>query len=160
MPYTTDMHRVPNRSWIALLAGVLPILAAHLAWLLNLSATALAPEFVCNPYLDGCVSISRAARSGPGLWLFRGLMLPSAILLLLTWLALRAELAALGTAPPRRPAAMAALGVVGAVFLVFYVTALGHVIEWWYALAMSLAFVAAAWLLARLAGNPAARLPP
>jgi hypothetical protein len=80
-------------SAFALLAGLLPMVAAHAAYLLNVHEGAgLAAEFVCMPYLDGCVSISRAARSGSGLTLFRALMLPSALLLFLVelradWLA-------------------------------------------------------------------------
>lgn len=48
---------------IVFLAGLLPIVAAYLAYLLNIwTGTELAPEFICMPYFDGCVSISRAAR--------------------------------------------------------------------------------------------------
>ena len=68
---------------ILLLAGLLPILAAHAAYLLNIYAgSELDPRYICQPYLEGCVSISRAARSGPGLLLFKSVMLPCAVLLL------------------------------------------------------------------------------
>lgn len=70
----------------ALLAGLLPIAAGHGAYLLNIySSSELAAEFVCMPYWEGCVSISRAARSGPGLLPFRWVMLGTVPLLPLTW---------------------------------------------------------------------------
>jgi hypothetical protein len=95
------------------------------------------------PYLDGCVSISRAARSGPGLTPFRWVMLASVPLLLLTWWSARRWLGSLrlgasvgqhvgkSRAKDRRVSAMAALGMIGAVFLVLYVTALGNEGEWY-----------------------------
>lgn len=126
------MSRHPAAVAVALLAGLLPILAAHGAYLLNLLTDgALAAGFVCMPYTDGCVSVSRAARSGPGLLLFRLLMLPAALLLLLNWAALHGWLRRLHACTARRARALAALGMVGAVFLVLYVTALGSEGEWY-----------------------------
>lgn len=117
---------------IVFLAGLLPIVAAHLAYVLNVwSGTVLAPEFICMPYLDGCVSISRAARSGPGLHLFRALMLPSAVLLLLSWEFIREWLRGLDACTPRRARTISILGVVGAFFLVFYATWLGTEGDWY-----------------------------
>jgi hypothetical protein len=118
--------------YIALLAGLLPIVAVHAAYLVNFQSDAgLLPEYRCMPYVDGCVSVSRAARSGPGLLLFRWLMLPSAALLLLCWHNVHSWLSGLqvGTAVRRRW--IAGLGVAGAAFLVLYVTALGHDSDWY-----------------------------
>jgi hypothetical protein len=117
---------------VALLAGLLPIVAAHAAYLLNVYAGGAFPaEFICMPYLDGCVSISRAARSGPGLHLFRWLMLPSAALLLLNWAFVRRWLEDLSVCTGQRGWTLAALGMAGALFLVLYITALGHEDEWY-----------------------------
>jgi hypothetical protein len=117
---------------ILFLAGLLPILAAHLAYLMNIWAgTHLASEFICIPYLDGCVSISRAARSGPGLHLFRSLMLPSAVLLLLSWEFVREWLRGMNACTGRRAWLIGGLGAVGAFFLVFYATWLGTEGEWY-----------------------------
>lgn len=114
------------------LAGLLSIVAAHAAYLVNLAAgSGLPAEFVCLPYLDGCVSISRAARSGPGLLLFRALMIPAAILLLLTWRDVHRWLAGWPAGTARRNRAIVLLGTVGALFLVLYVTALGQEDEWY-----------------------------
>jgi hypothetical protein len=118
--------------WAALLAGLLPIIAAHASYLLNLwSGSGLAAEFVCMPYVDGCVSVSRAARSGSGLTLFRWVMLPSAALLLLCWFFVRSCLGALQACSARRSWVVGALGMLGAVFLVLYVTALGNEDDWY-----------------------------
>lgn len=117
---------------VAALAGLLPIAAAHAAYLLNIQAADdLAAEFICMPYLDGCVSISRAARSGPGLQLFRWLMLPSAALLLLSWEFARRWLADLQACTDWRGWLIAGLGAIGALFLVLYVTALGMEDDWY-----------------------------
>lgn len=117
---------------ITLLAGLLPILAVHLAYLLNaFSGGELEPRFVCLPYIDGCVSISRAARSGPGLHLFRAVMLPCAVLVLLSWSFVREWLLCLDVCSRKRAWWVFVPGAVGAVFLVFYVTWLGTDGEWY-----------------------------
>ena len=116
----------------ALLSGLLPIIAAHAAYLVNVSVgSGIEAEFICLPYFDGCVSISRAARSGPGLMLFRALMLPTVIFLLLSWEAVRKWLLTLDVCSSRRAWTIAGLGLVGALFLVLYVTALGTEGEWY-----------------------------
>jgi hypothetical protein len=106
--------------------------AAHAAYVLNVYAgTDLAAEFICIPYLDGCVSISRAARSGPGLLLFKIVMLCASLLLVLSWKYVRDWLFALRACNERRARVLSVLGTIGALFLVFYVTALGNEDEWY-----------------------------
>jgi hypothetical protein len=118
--------------YVALLAGLLPIVAAHAAYVVNFQSDAgLLPEYRCMPYVDGCVSVSRAARSGPGLLLFRWLMLPSAFLLLLCWRDVHAWLRGLQAGTTLRRRWIAGLGIAGAVFLVLYVTALGNESGWY-----------------------------
>ncbi len=56
------------------MAGLLPAVASLAAWGLAMNA-GLVP--VCNPFLDGCVSISRAARHELPNHVFRALMLPA-----------------------------------------------------------------------------------
>ncbi|HSW12950.1 MAG TPA: hypothetical protein VLI06_08950 [Solimonas sp.] len=107
---------------LAWLLAILPLLAVHLAYWISLQAQ-LVPA--CIPYLEGCTSISRAARQGDALLLFRALMLPHAALLALFWL-INARWCAL-LAPSRQVArrAMLGCGVVAAGFLALYVTTLG-----------------------------------
>jgi len=119
--------------WLALWCGLVPIAVTHAAWLLNLLAPAaqLADEFRCIPYWDGCVSVSRAVRSGPGLMLFRAVMLPTAALLAITWLCVAPWLAALRPDGQSRARWISVAGFIGALFLVLYVSALGTDGPWY-----------------------------
>jgi hypothetical protein len=106
---------------LALLAGLMPAVAALLAFALSVQ---LQLVLGCNPFIDGCVSISRAARHGLPNHLFRALMLPAATLQGLVWL-LAAHWLRRGRAPQRGLRAMAVLGAVAAVALVLYAGFLG-----------------------------------
>ncbi len=74
---------------VPLLVALVPFVAAHLAYAVSIEAGHVP---ACVPYLEGCTSISRAARHGLGNHLFRLMMLPSALLLTLHWLSARAWL--------------------------------------------------------------------
>jgi hypothetical protein len=106
---------------MALWAGLLPILAVNAAYLLNV----LQGSEACFPYLQGCQSVSRALRSGPGLWLFKLMAVPTTAAMVLTWLNMsqRLQQAGLGTPTSRR--AIRWLGLIGAVFFLVYATWLG-----------------------------------
>ncbi len=67
---------------VPLACALVGAVAVHAAWALSRQAD-LIPD--CNPYIEGCTSISRAARHGPGNVLFKGLMLPCAALQGLHW---------------------------------------------------------------------------
>jgi hypothetical protein len=116
---------------LALAAGLLPAAAALIALALALHES-LVPA--CNPFVDGCVSISRAARHGLPNHVFRALVLPAAVLQALAWvlqaqaLSLTARDAARGSAR-----ALAVLGVMAGIALVLYGSFLGtegHVYRW------------------------------
>ncbi|MBK9135092.1 MAG: hypothetical protein IPM15_12360 [Betaproteobacteria bacterium] len=106
---------------LALLAGLLPIVATVLAWALS-TAEGLIPA--CVPFVDGCVSVSRAARHGLANHLFRALVLPAAVLQGLCWL-LAARWLATMLPPYRLLAALAPLGIVVSIALVAYGAFLG-----------------------------------
>ena len=110
---------------LALAAALLPALATLTAWALSLQQ-GLVPA--CNPFWDGCVSISRAARHGLPNHLFRAIMLPAATLQGLVWL-LAARWLLSTSAPGERPAPglrlLAPLGLSAALALVLYATFLG-----------------------------------
>jgi hypothetical protein len=103
------------------IAGSLMAVAAVSAWWIS-----VAHDYIpyCNPFFDGCVSISRAARHGPGNYVFRALMLPSATIQGATWLLCAAWLARCG-ATGRSLRWLPWLGVVAAIFLVVYANFLG-----------------------------------
>jgi hypothetical protein len=110
---------------LALLAALLPAAAALLALWLAVRA-GLVPA--CNPFIDGCVSISRAARHDLPNHVFRALMLPAATLQGLVWLLIARWLrAGLGSTlgSPRGLRALAPLGLAAAVALVLYASFLG-----------------------------------
>lgn len=120
------MDQPPPNRWplapLALLTALVPVIAVHGAWLVSL-ANAYIPQ--CNPYVEGCTSISAAGRHGLANYLFKAFMLPYATLLGLFWLACHRWLRELGD--PTGPALrwMPWLGVIAAVFLVLYATFLG-----------------------------------
>jgi hypothetical protein len=108
---------------LALVAALLPAVASLAAWALSTHA-GLIPS--CNPFIDGCVSISRAARHEWGNHVFRALVLPAATLQALVWLLQAQALHAAGGAAFVRVArALAVIGVVAGIALVLYGSFLG-----------------------------------
>lgn len=109
--------------WLALISGGLPIVATHLSYAINI---AFGYVDACLPYWHGCASISRAARSGPGLMIFRALMIPSALGLVALWLLIRDGLLLTGCRLSTGLRWQTGLGVAGALFLIVYVSWLGE----------------------------------
>lgn len=107
---------------VAFLCTALPFAAVHIT-LINSMANELIP--VCYPYFEGCVTISRAARSGNSLHIFRAIMLPTSTLLVIYWLLAYAWLAGIQPDSGRGSKIMVVLGVVGSLFLILYATYLG-----------------------------------
>lgn len=108
-------------------AGVVPVLATIAAYAVNgwIEPVALADAYRCLPWTDGCVTVSRAVRSGPGLPLFRALLLPTAVAAALAWWLTARWLMLARHAAPVRAAVVGVMGALGAVFLVLYVGWLG-----------------------------------
>lgn len=107
------------RLWhVAGALALLPLLAILIAYGLNADA---GTAKTCNPFLSGCVSISRAVRVEPGLPWFRLLMFPCAAMLTLLWIQLHGQFA---QRQRRIPATLAA-GLTGAFFLLLYISFLG-----------------------------------
>jgi hypothetical protein len=104
---------------LPLVAGLLPALASVIALWLSVQA-GLVPA--CNPFIEGCTSISRAARHELPNHLFRAIVLPAAALQALTWLLVAHWLRAEGE---RGAALLAGLGLVAGAALVLYGSFLG-----------------------------------
>ena len=68
--------------YLPLVVAITPIVGINIAYWIGVDHGNL-PS--CNPYLDGCTSISSTGRYPPGDRLFRAVMLPQAVLLALTW---------------------------------------------------------------------------
>ncbi|MEE4172684.1 MAG: hypothetical protein V2I57_00350 [Xanthomonadales bacterium] len=95
-----------------LLAGVVPAAVVLLAYGLNLRAGLAG----CNVFWDGCLSVSRAVRSGPGLGWFKAAAFPTAAAMAWTFWSW-----------PRPPSTrwIAGAGLVGAASFLVYAVALG-----------------------------------
>ena len=107
---------------LPLLAGLLPALATLTALQLSIRLD-LIPA--CNPFFEGCVSVSRAARHDLPNTVFRAVVLPAAALQGLTWMLCRTWLVELGAPRERWLRHLAWIGVTAAVFLVLYGAFLG-----------------------------------
>lgn len=79
----------------------------------------------CIPYLEGCTSISRAARRGDAIYLFRALVIPQAVLLMLYWHYARRWLVLLGSSNTTTQRNIQWTGTFGATFLILYADFLG-----------------------------------
>lgn len=97
------------------------LFAVHLAYALSIR-DGWVPA--CVPYLEGCVSISRAARHGVGNLWFRWLVIPCAGLHALVWW-ISSRWLAQGEPASRAIAAMRVLGIVSACALAVYAWFLG-----------------------------------
>lgn len=108
--------------WLPWILVLLPLLAGHASYLLS---ARVGDVPWCLPYIDGCTSISRAARNGTANLLFKLLMLPYAVLLPMFWTQLGAWLRRQRPDAARRIAGVRWLGIVAAAFLALYVICLG-----------------------------------
>jgi hypothetical protein len=107
---------------LPLVSGLLPALATITAYSISVSS-GLIPS--CNPYLDGCVSISQTARHDLPNHIFRALVLPAATLQGLTWILCAQWLKSLDAAVGKYSFALAWLGAFAGMFLVLYGAFLG-----------------------------------
>ncbi len=107
---------------LPLIGGLLPAIAAVAALWLAFALDLVPP---CNPFLDGCVSISRAARHDLPNHVFRALVLPAAVLQALTWMLCAAWLKGLQADARGWLRVLPWLGVLAGAFLVLYGTFLG-----------------------------------
>ncbi len=111
---------------LTLLIILLPILACNGAYLWNVLEGAVEG---CIPYLEGCTSISRAARSGSALIPFKIVMMTYGLLLILFWWRIKYWVLQLNAAARcsaiRSAKSILRLGIVGAIALLVYIVFLG-----------------------------------
>lgn len=106
---------------IALVCWLLPTAAVLVTYTVSASQGQVP---TCFPFLEGCTSISGAARQDPSIHVFRAMMLPTATLIGAYWLLVRAWLGHLGETGRARDW-ITVLGLTGALFMVLYVVFLG-----------------------------------
>jgi hypothetical protein len=110
---------------LPLLTGLIPLVAVFSSYWIAAS-TGNVPS--CNPFLDGCTSVSATGRYPPATYLFKAAMLPQSIILSCYWLFNVAWLRALTITAgqvPRNTFTIGTFGVTGSLFLILYVTFLG-----------------------------------
>jgi hypothetical protein len=107
---------------IALAAAVIPTVAILAAFYLSAYAGNVP---LCNPFIDGCASISATGRQPPGALLFRAAQLPYSVVLAVIWIL--AARWVMQVAPPaeRLQRWILITGLAGAAALIIYVTFLG-----------------------------------
>lgn len=103
-------------------AGLLPLVATLIAFQLA-SQLGLIPS--CNPFFEGCTSISRAARHGAPNAIFRAMVAPAALLQAACWLLCPAWLRGQRAQPDRWLRVVPWLGLLAGICMLIYVTALG-----------------------------------
>jgi hypothetical protein len=119
---------VPRIWWLALASALLPFLTIHLSFVVSVLE---GHGRWCFPYWETCTSISKTGRHGTGYFIFKGGMIPTAVLLFLFWGLNRAWLRSLGLSAG---AALPWLGVVSSLSLLVYTLSLGHVGDVFYLL--------------------------
>lgn len=110
---------------LPLVTGLVPVFTVFTCYWIAIH-TAGIPS--CNPFLDGCTSVSSTGRHEPASYLFKGMMMPQSIVLSAYWLLNVGWLRALERANGgngNSGIGIGIVGVTGSLFLILYVTFLG-----------------------------------
>jgi len=120
---TMNTRAPVHLTWLPLVAGLLPLTTYHLCFVIAASVGHLP---WCNPYLDSCTSISATGRQAPEMLVFKGLIIPAAIIIAAFWTIATRWLQQFGAPWDNRLTRwMGRLGITAALFLVIYTVALG-----------------------------------
>ena len=109
---------------LALLAGLVPLIAIHLCYMLAVQAGHVP---ACIPYLNSCTSISSAGREGLEFYFFKALMLPAAVIIFLFWLYTTRWLNLLTNTSKSYRNTIVVLGLIAALGLLWYSVMLGAI---------------------------------
>jgi len=107
---------------LALVITILPLLASNGVYLLS-AYEGFIPW--CIPYIDGCTTISRAARSGNSIFIYRATMIAYGLLLIWFWIYAQQWLNMLYGHTTKVARVILWLGIVAAIFLIIYIDFLG-----------------------------------
>jgi len=107
---------------LALIIVILPLLASNAVYLLS-AYEGFIPW--CIPYIDGCTTISQAARSGNSIFIYRATMIAYGILLIWFWIYVSHWLNLLYGQATKSARIILWLGVIGAFSLIVYIDFLG-----------------------------------
>lgn len=107
---------------LALIITILPLIISNVVYLLS-AYEGFIPW--CIPYIDGCTTISKAARSSDSIFIFRATMIAYGVLLIWFWIYVRQWLDQLYGHTTNIARIILWLGVVGALFFIVYIDFLG-----------------------------------
>ena len=107
---------------LALIITILPLFISNVVYLLS-AYEGFIPW--CIPYIDGCTTISKAARSGDSIFIFRATMIAYGVLLIWFWIYVRQWLDQLYGYTSNMARIILWLGIVGAIFFIVYIDFLG-----------------------------------
>jgi len=107
---------------LALIITVLPFLVSNAVYLLSAYEGHVA---WCIPYIDGCTTISQAARSGSSIFIYRATMIAYGVLLIWFWIYAQHWLNELYGRTTKTARIILWLGIIGAIFLIVYIDFLG-----------------------------------
>ena len=107
---------------LALIITLLPLLASKGVYLLS-AYEGYVPW--CIPYIDGCTTISRSARSGNSIFIYRATMIAYSVLLIWFWIYAQHWLKLIQGHTTKISRIISWLGVIGALSLIVYIDFLG-----------------------------------
>lgn len=107
---------------LALIIVILPLCTTNAVYLLS-AYEGFIPW--CMPYIDGCTTISQAARSGNSIFIYRATMIAYAVLLIWFWIYASHWLTLLYGKTTKTASIILWLGIIGAIFLMVYIDFLG-----------------------------------
>ncbi len=107
---------------LALIITIIPLLISNAVYLLSAYEGTIP---WCIPYLDGCTTISQAARSGNSIFLYRAPMIAYGVLLIWFWVYSQRWLNLLYGQTTKVAQIILWLGTIGALSLIIYVDFLG-----------------------------------
>jgi hypothetical protein len=107
---------------LALATAVLPFVTAQLCYVLSASAGHIP---ACVTYLTGCTSVSASGRHGWAFFIYKGGMIPSAMLLAAYWVLARHWLLSLGGRDSAALRSAVVLGLTSAAFYILYALFVG-----------------------------------
>lgn len=109
---------------LAWLAALLPLFTINLTYLISAS---YGHVDWCIPYIHSCTSISATGRAPPAYFVFKGLMIPAAVILMLYWLLSVAWLRELGCRRKIWLGTVLVCGAAAGIGLIFYSLVLGWI---------------------------------
>ena len=107
---------------LAILITILPLVATNAVYLLS-AYEGNVPW--CNPYFDGCTTISQAARSGNSIYVYRATMITYAVLMIWFWIYTKQWLEQVLDEASKLTGTIMWVGIIGTLFLMVYIDFLG-----------------------------------